>query len=268
MLRRRLGSRASQYSFSRSRTDVILPWRNSNPIHADETARFYLNKADVNGDNGYYIMNMKLALRDLPSYDEFRTLFTRYKLTGWDTRITPTFSQNMASSFGLGAANAVRHAIPNLEFFVIPTTYYVHPDQRDWADMEDDEIQSIIAQTQIKARRLMPSKGFTFKTKNPKIARTGFIPGRTDQAITQTEAYMGKAPWLENGPGEHHGGAPNNDQRRVMHYSFTVLCRRVDGGDIKELAPQNSDPLGTGVTEDCMQWRVTQQAYFKFDKVR
>ena len=90
VLRRRVGARSNVYSFSRSRTDLILPWRNSLAFHNDEGARFFLNKADVNGDQGYYIMQTKLALRDLPSYDEFRTLFTRYKLTGWDTRITPT----------------------------------------------------------------------------------------------------------------------------------------------------------------------------------
>ena len=108
VLRRR--ARANSYSFTRSRTDLILPWRNSDPFHLDEGSRLFLNAGQ-----GYYIMQMKLALRDLPSYDEFRTLFSRYKITGWDTRITPTFSQNMAGSFGLGGANGVRNPMPDME---------------------------------------------------------------------------------------------------------------------------------------------------------
>ena len=212
-------------------------------------------------------MQMKLALRDLPSYDEFRTLFSRYQITGWDTRITPTFAQNMADSFGLGGANGVRNP---MEMFIVPTTYHghVHPDQRDWADMTNDEITSELNQTQIKARRIIPSKGFTFKTKRPLISRTGFIPGRTDQPITETESYLGKAPWLENGPGENHGGAPNNDQRRIIHLGYTVLSRRVDLGPMIDLAPVTGTPAPEqGSVMGAMQWRVNTQAYFKMDKV-
>ena len=105
--------------------------------------------------------------------------------------------------------------------------------------------------------------------KRPLISRTGFIPGRTDQPITETESYLGKASWLEDGPGENHGGAPHNDQRRVMHLGYTVLCRRVDLGTMEELAPVTS--LVTADTPgeiEAMQWRVNTQAYSKMDKVR
>lgn len=210
-----------------------------------------------------------MSLRDLPDYDEFSSLFSRYKITSWTTRITPTFDRPMAGSFGApGPANAARNAMPMMEFFIIPATYHVHPNQRDYANLTDDEITDILNQTQIKSRRLMPSKGFTFKTNNPLIPRTGFIPGRTDAQIHNVEAYLGKAPWLENGPGPHHGGIVNNDQRQIMHLGYTVLARRVDIGDIKQLSPSgvlDGTPPGPINT---MKWRVTTQAFMKFDKVR
>ena len=127
--------------------------------------------------------------------------------------------------------------------------------------MTDDEITSELNQTQIKSRRIIPSKGFTFKTKRPLVSRTGFIPGRTDQPITETESYLGKATWLENGPGENHGGAPNNDQRRIIHLGYTVLCRRVDLGPMIDLAPVTGTPAPEqGSVMGAMQWRVNTQA--------
>ena len=66
-------------------------------------------------------MKLELRLADLPDYEEFQNLFTQFKIShGWTTTTTPTFKGNMAGSFGLGGANAVRNPMPmakNMGFF-------------------------------------------------------------------------------------------------------------------------------------------------------
>ena len=62
---------------------------------------------------------MKMQLSALPDYDEFRTLFTQYKITSWKTTITPTFKDNqpcVAQHDPTGATWAqINPTIPNME---------------------------------------------------------------------------------------------------------------------------------------------------------
>ena len=84
---------------------------------------------------------MRLRLEDLPDYQEFQNLFSQYKLSSWNTRITPTHSINCTlvpkivngtTIIPNGASgNIAQPEIPNSEMFVIPTTYNVRPDQRN-----------------------------------------------------------------------------------------------------------------------------------------
>ena len=183
-------------------------------------------------------MSMRLRLEDLPSYQEFESLFPQYKLKSWMTRITPThsISRTLVPKIVNGttvtpdgsSGNVAQPEIPSLEMFILPTRFNTHSDKRDWGKLDGLQIQDILNQSQIKARRMIPSKSFSFNTKNPVIARTGFVPNRTDDVFTATETFLGKAPWLENGP--YHGLATNEDQRKVTHYGFDVLCARIDRG--------------------------------------
>lgn len=248
--------RSNSYPFTRSLTEYTDAWSAS----ADD--RFTLST-----DSKYYIMQMGLRFNELPSYDEFRTLFTRYKITSWKTTITPSFKDNVGMFRSLNSDNTndqLQPAIPNLEMFVIPASYTVKPATRAWGSLDFDQITDILNQTQLKARRVVPSKGFSFSTPKPVIAKTGFIPAKQDGPALDTEVYMGKAPWLTNGAGPHHTGPALDDQRTVEHYGFTVLIRRVDGLSMSNFEPNP----GTSTVPARMGWRVTRQAYFKMDKVR
>lgn len=255
-LRKSPFGRANSYPFTRSVTEYIDAWASSPNIN------FHLN-----ADSTYYVMNMNLKFTDLPDVDEFRTLFTRYKITSWKTQITPSFKENVSVAWvadSSGSAGQIQPAIPNLEMFIIPATYTVKPATRDWTVLNYADITDILNQTQIKARRVVPSKGFTFLTKHPKIVKTGFMPAKQNSVATDTETYLGTAPWLTNGEGPHHTGPALDDQRTVIHYGYTILVRRVDGLPMTTLQPLH--PAGTYVAR--MGWRVTRQAYFKLDKVR
>lgn len=254
-VRRGVGDRAPIYPFSRNVSTLIQPWDAGVPTDAFR----------LNNDSTFYIMSMRLRLSDLPDYEEFQNLFSMYKLASWTTRITPTFKDNMpfnAVKNADGSWNQINPAVPNIECFIIPATYHVHPDQRNWGHLSGHEIQDILNQSQIKSRRMLPSKGFKFNTPRPMIAKTGFVPAKTDSAVTATETHLGTAPWLENGPGPHHGGAVNEDQRLVTHYGFDVLFARVDRGTFTEMQPYHETQTGG------MKWRVDTQARMLMRKVR
>ena len=108
------------YPFTRSVTEYLDSW-SSPPDHS---------LFPLNSDSTYYIMKMKMQLSSLPSYEEFRTLFTQYKITSWKTTITPNFSSNQPFS-GVVAPEStptapswaqINPAIPNMEMFIIPAT--------------------------------------------------------------------------------------------------------------------------------------------------
>ena len=58
----------------------------------------------------------------------------------------------------------INQAISNLEMFIIPATYNVHTGTRDWANLNCASTTDILNQTQLKAKRIVPSKGFSFRT--------------------------------------------------------------------------------------------------------
>ena len=72
----------------------------------------------MNSDSTYFIMKMKMQLSALPDYEEFRTLFTQYRITSWKTTITPTFKDNqpyVAQHDPTGSTWAqINPAIPNM----------------------------------------------------------------------------------------------------------------------------------------------------------
>lgn len=258
-LRKSPFGRANSYPFTRSVTEYLDSWATGDS-----------GRMELNTDQKYYCMQMRVKLTDLPSYDEFRTLFTRYKITSWDTIITPSFKNNIGM-FRVQHGNdtdantknlQIQPAIPNFEMFIIPATFTVKLTTRKWADLTYDEITDILDQSQIKSRRVIPSKGFRFKTKYPQIVRTGFVPEKMDPSSTDVEQFMAKAPWLINGQGPHQPGAIN-DQRTVEHYGFDVIVRRVDG---EVLTSQQAYNVNANVAK--FGWRVTKQVYLKFDKVR
>ena len=187
----------------------------------------------LNVDNTYYIMRMKMSLADLPDHDEFRKLFAQFKITSWKTTITPTMKDNQSYAAAIDSAgtwNQINPDVPNMEMFIIPATYNVHTSTRNWDTLPRLDIDDILNQTQTKARRLIPSRGFSFNTTRPQIVKTGFMPTKGNTPALQTETHLGRAPWLDNGAGPHQDPAdPHPDQRLVEHYGYTVLCRRVDG---------------------------------------
>jgi hypothetical protein len=111
-----------------------------------------------------------------------------------------------------------------MEMFIIPATYNLHTGNRDWANLNGADTEDILLQSQTKSRKVVPSRGFSFFTKNPKIVKTGFMPGKGNSTASTTETYLGKAPWLSNGKGPHADPAVTHpDQRDVLHYGYTVL---------------------------------------------
>ena len=140
-----------------------------------------------------------MQLSSLPDCAEFQNLFTSYRITSWRTTITPTMKDNLpftAVKNADGSWNQINQAVPSMEMFIIPATYNVHTSTRNWGTLGRDAIDDILNQTQIKARRIIPSRGFSFNTTRPKIVKTGFMPGKGNVATDTTETYLGKAPWL------------------------------------------------------------------------
>lgn len=248
---------ANVYPFTRSTTEYLQSW-----TAPDDHYLF-----SMNSDSTYFIMKMKMQLSALPDYDEFRTLFTQYRITSWKTTITPTFKDNqpyVAQHDPTGAAWAqINPAIPNMEMFIIPATYNVHTGTRDWANLNGADTEDILLQTQLKARKVVPSRGFSFQTKSPLIVKTGFMPGKGNSTAATTETHLGKAPWLENGKGPHADPAGSHpDQRDISHYGYTVLVRRVDGQPLTQMQPYDQNNPGQ------FGWRVSQQAFIQMQKVR
>ena len=103
-------------------------------------------------------MSMRIRLTDLPDYDEFRTLFAQYKIANWTTRITPTHSINrtlvpkIVNVDGVGvsptptgnSSTVSQPEIPNVDIFIVPSTYHLHLDNRNWAAMTVHQIQDVI----------------------------------------------------------------------------------------------------------------------------
>ena len=86
--------------------------------------------------------------------------------------------------------------------FIIQATYNDHTSTRDWKQLGRAQIEDILNQNQIKSRRIIPSKGFSFTTKHPKVVRTGFMAGKGNSTAAITNTYLGKAPYsLKTAPG-------------------------------------------------------------------
>ena len=247
---------ANCYPFTRSTTEYLQSW----------TAPADHSLFNMNSDSKYFIMKMTMQLSELPDYEEFQNLFTQYKITSWTTTITPTFKDNMplAQIKGLGDAwSQINPTIPNMEMFIIPATFNAHSGTRDWANLNYEDITDILNQSQMKSKKIIPSRGFSFLSKSPRIVKTGFMPQRGNSTAATTEVYLGKAPWLENGPGPHADPAGSHpDQRNIVHYGYTVLVRRVDGQPLSQMQPY--DPTNPGQ----FGWRVTRQAFLQMQKVR
>ena len=147
--------------------------------------------------------------------------------------------------------------------FIIPATYNVHTGTHDWANLNGADTEDTLLQTQLKARKVVPSRGFSFNTKSPLIVKTGFMPGKGNSTAATTETHLGKAPWLENGKGPHADPAgAHPDQRDILHYGYTVLVRRVDGQPLTQMQPYDQNNPGQ------FGWRVSQQAFIQMQKVR
>ena len=86
------------------------------------------------------------------------------------------------------AWSEINPTIPNMEMFIVPSTYTTHTSNRDWDVLNYDDITDILNQTQIKARRVIPSRGFSFLTKNPKVVKSGFMAGKGND-LADTVVY-------------------------------------------------------------------------------
>jgi len=197
----------------------------------------------MNTDNKYQIIDLHTKFADLPDYTEFNSLFSEYKITGFDVQLVPTHKSNLA---------LVQHnpdGIPNYEVFVIPANYT--DDELNFALFDGPTIDSYLNQTQRKRMMVFPNRPKTYVTTKPKIVK---YQGPTTKSGGVATQAMGSPCWLST-------AAPTGtfqDERTVVHYGQRLLIRRVDG-----LAMNNVDP-----SVQAMGFRVHHQVHFLCRKVQ
>lgn len=200
----------------------------SNPnVHAFKRAySFPLDVGYANADNHVYlntdgtvqIVTLHTKFNKLPSYDDFQTLFSEYKITSIKHRLVPYYKNNVPSSTGTNNFQA----IPNFEIFALPNNSSVR--HEDLAALTGSEFNDYVNSTQRKSVSLMPSGPKTYWTTHPAVA--GYKgPASLDAGTAMM--VMSKPTWLNTDPTPIVTGGV--DQTDVAHYGIIICFRRVDG---------------------------------------
>jgi hypothetical protein len=153
----------------------------------------HTNGVFLNTDSKYMIVKLHTKFSKLPNYEEFKALFSEYKITSVDQRLVPFYSQNQPY-----ASTPLRPeilAIPNMEIFSLPVNSSAQ--EHDLSTFTSVELDKYINQSQRKARRMMPSKSMMFKTLHPKVV--GY-KGPLDKSAGNGLMTMESPSWLNTDP--------------------------------------------------------------------
>ena len=195
------------------------------------------------------IVKLHTKFNKLPDFDEFKALFSQYKITSIKHRLVPYYSINQPVSLNRGGSQIQR--IPNYEIFTVPTR--TSAEDHDFEGMTQAQLDSYLNQTQRKSIKLMPSKTQIYWTKHPKVV--GYS-GPLDKGAGNSMMTMTAPSYYETDP-----SLPGMlDQTDVAHYGVTILIRRVDGSSM-------ANPDSANIAEG-MGFRMENEVFFKTRKVQ
>ncbi|AXH74459.1 MAG: hypothetical protein [Cressdnaviricota sp.] len=207
----------------------------------------HTNGVFLNTDNKYMIVKLHTKFNKLPNYDEFKALFSEYKITSVDQRLIPFYSQNQP--YASTPTRPEILGVPNFEIFSLPVNSSAQ--EHDLSTYTATQIDDYINQSQRKARRMMPSKSMMFKTLHPKVV--GY-KGPLDKGAGNSLMTMEAPAWLNT----DNAAAGMLDQTDVTHYGVVLLIRRVDGVALP----------ATSSKWESMGFRMENTVYFKTRKVQ
>lgn len=231
-------SRPNHYNFMRSfafSLDVGV---------ADPGNRIYMNT-----DNKAQIIKLRVKFADLPSDNEFGSLFNQFQITSMKSVFQPYFSSNQPFSMGNATVtNDYGIAIPNFQCFVLPENYTI--DNLNLDTMNITQIDDWLNQTMRKGMYISPGRTKVFFNKRPALPVSDVpVEKPTTGTYGIQTGSMKRAGYLDY------------DLRTTEHYGLQVLILRTDREVI--------NPLHNGSTIfQHMGWRVTNQVYFRTRKVQ
>lgn len=202
----------------------------------------------LNADGKFQIMQFHTKFKYLPKFDQFKDVFSQYKITSITHRMVPYYSRNMPLVTNGSSGAHITEPIPNYEVFIIPDRNNMK--RHEFAADTYAEIQEFLNCSQRKARKLMPATTCTFTTKNPKVV--GY-KGPADKEGGNAVTTMERADWYRTDPTPVNVGEP--DQTNITHYTTQCLIRRVDGLAINTSAQQQ------------MGFRIETDVYFQLRTV-
>jgi len=215
LVRTRPVSRPNTYRFMR---EYSFPMAFGS-VYPDNANGLYMNT-----DNRFVVIKCNTAFNKLPEFQEFKALFSEYKITSFSQTFTPYFSQNQTAVLKYNANDDVTQAVPNYEMFIVPVNYA--EEQSALETKTHDEIESYLNQSQRKSVRLMPSKRQVWNTPKPRVVK---YTGPLSKTHGTSVSSMGAPPWMSTDPAQLPA-----DETSVLHYGMQLLIRRVDGAPIED----------------------------------
>ena len=240
-IRTSVGSNPNVHAFKRAYSFPL------NVGYSDSGNHVYLNT-----DGTVQIVTLHTKFNKLPSYDDFKSLFSEYKITSIKHRLVPYFKDNVP--FTASAAGAAFAAIPNFEIFALPNNSSVR--HEDIAALTGDQFNEYVNSSQRKSVRLMPSGVKSYWTKHPKVA--GYkgplsVDAGTSLMVMERPSYFSTDPTPIV-----TGGV---DQTDVAHYGIILCFRRVDGQALR-------GDSGGQTSGQKMGFRMETDVYFNCRKVQ
>lgn len=211
------------------------------------------NHVYLNTDSTVQIVTLHTKFNKLPSYDDFKTLFSEYKITSIKHKLVPFYKDNIAATAHTTGAFDKYSAIPNYEIFAFPNNSSVR--HEDLAALTGDQFNEYANSSQRKSVRIMPSGVKTYWTKHPKVVA---YKGPLDTDAGTAMMVMESPTYLNTDPAPVVAGGV--DQTDVAHYGIILCFRRVDG-----LALNSTGHTNIGQR---MGFRMETDVYFNCRKVQ
>lgn len=180
------------------------------------------NNVLLNADSTYQIIKLQARFNKLPDFDEFKALYSEYKISSLLHTLTPFFSQNVG--FSTGPQNTADYgiAIPNFEIIVLPVNSSAR--QTDLHLLNKEEIDAFVNQSVRKTKKILPSGKQYFKQERPTVVD---YTGPLSKNAGTAAMAMDSPGWYNTDPAALVTGGV--DQTAITHYSHMLLLRRVDG---------------------------------------
>jgi len=157
--------------------------------------------------------------------NDFKQLFSQYKITSIHHTLTPNYSTNQ---FYMETTGHQDRNIPNYEMWILPGNW-VAGSEEDNASLHTKsqlEIDAWLNSTNRKSRRILPSTTQTFKCNSPSVVKYDAITSHKHAGYAAT-TKMGPPEFYNTDPDDTPSGTPR--PTGIRHYTYCLLIRRVDG---------------------------------------